>query len=115
MGDAAVTMAVSKAHDQWRIVSFGVNSPLLSNDPASHRQAIELYVSRSDLIVPGTHASIVLSKLGDKVLVPDVLVLNARWKVSLSSQHEGFVTVLLTPTEMESVKGVEDLSLRALK
>jgi len=114
-GDGEVSVAALKEGDQWRVLSFGVNSPLLSNDPANSRQNTEVYVANSDLVMPGSHVALFDSKLGNKPLIEDAVVLNVRWKVSASSSHEGFVTFALTPAEASAVKASDGLSIKALK
>lgn len=112
-GDGDISIAAVKLNDRWRIMSFNINSPLLLDNPKDYRERVELYVSNSDLVMPGAHAKVVAQKLGNKVLVADAQVLNVRWKVSATNAHEGFITMALSQAEAAAVKDAQDLAVKS--
>lgn len=111
-GDGNIAISALFLNDQWRIMSFNVNSPLLYGNPADYRQRVELYVINSDLVMPGSHVKVVARNLNDKVLVEDAQVLYVRWKISATNAQEGFVTVVLSKEEEAAVKTGGELSVK---
>lgn len=114
-GDGDIAIGAFLLKGSWRILSFNVNSPLLSANPPGYRKNVELYVTNSDLVMPGTHIRVVRRDQDDKVVVDDAQVLNVRWKVSLTNAHEGFVTVSLSESEAAAIKDAGDLSVKSKK
>ncbi|QBB72250.1 hypothetical protein ELE36_18790 [Pseudolysobacter antarcticus] len=114
-GNGDITIGALLLKGSWRILSFNVNSPLLSANPSGYRKNVELYVTNSDLVMPGAHIRVMAHDRSDKILVDDAQVLNVRWKVSLTNAQEGFVTVSLSESEAAAIKNAGELSVKSRK
>jgi hypothetical protein len=114
-GDGNIAISALFVDGQWRIMSFNVNSPLLHDNPADYRQKVELYVTDSDLVMPGAHVKVVARNSNDKVLIEDAQVLNVRWKLSTANAHEGFVTLALSKEEESIVGKAGEVSVKSAK
>jgi hypothetical protein len=114
-GDGDIAIGALSVNGSWRILSFNVNSPLLSANPSDYRRNVEIYVADSDLVMPGAHVKVVARDKDGKVLIDDALVLNVRWKVSIANPQEGFVTVALSESEAAAIKDAGDLAIKAKK
>jgi hypothetical protein len=114
-GDGDIAIGALSVNGSWRILSFNVNSRLLSANPSDYRKNVELYVADSDLVMPGAHVKVVERDNVGKTLIEDAQVLNVRWKLSVAHRQEGFVTVGLSETEAGLIKDAGDLAVKAKK
>lgn len=82
-----------------------------------YRQRVEVYVTDSDLIMPGQSGNLIakINKNDEKIIINNIQVLAARWKISFSARKEGFVTLSVSQKQQKLFKTYSNFVLRKSK
>ena len=115
-GKGDIPIAALYENDQWKFMRFNVNSSLLHDNPSEYRRKIELYVTKSDFVLPGAHVNVIgYNNLKENILIEDAQVHNVRWKMSSSNLKDGFITLALSQDQESMLKNANELSVKAVQ
>lgn len=102
---------------KWHIIMFAITSPLLNSESKYNRKSSEYFVTNSDTLSTGEIGNLV-TKTHDgreRIVISNVRVITARWKITDNRRKSGYVTFDLTEAEEKSIKQYKELSLRTIK